>query len=115
MNKAIPKEPCELCKEWKIDQCDETGQTGYCKFHDSYFKRLNSCFEFGANTNFTKDQAYKLMQNGHKVTHRYFGSDEYIYIDEQNRMYAEDGCRFERGWEMRTEDFWKDGWAVYKK
>lgn len=60
----------------------------------------------------TKEQAHDAMLNGHKITHRYFGDDEHLYIDEHGRMYAEDGCRFEQGWAMRTEDYWKDGWSI---
>jgi|GEM_PF-2661448 len=62
--------------------------------------------------NLTKQQAYEAMENGNKVAHEYFGINEYICI-RNGKMYAEDGYRFEKGWDMRIEDYWKTGWNIY--
>ena len=42
----ICNEPCEECGGWRTDECDESGQTGYCRTHDIYVKRGYSCFDF---------------------------------------------------------------------
>ncbi len=59
----------------------------------------------------TKDEALKAMKQGKKVSHMYFSADEYIHIVD-GQMYAEDGCRFEEGWAIRTESVWQDGWRI---
>lgn len=46
ISKQIDKEICESCRWWHVDQCDETGNTGYCKCNDSYTKKNKSCFEY---------------------------------------------------------------------
>lgn len=66
------------------------------------------------NSGLTKQQAHEAMENGNKVSHNYFASDEYLHIVD-GKMYAEDGCRFERGWDMRTEDYWQSGWRIYNE
>jgi len=60
----------------------------------------------------TKQEAYKAMEDGHKVTHEWFSFDEYVYIKD-DKMYTEDGYRFEDGWEDRKTDDWQTGWRIF--
>lgn len=62
----------------------------------------------------TRHEAYKSMEQGHKVAHRFFSSDEYICIL-NGRMVTEEGYNFEEGWSIRTGGQWESGWFVYNK
>jgi hypothetical protein len=65
----------------------------------------------------TKEQALQAMIDGEKVTHRYFSSDEYIYMVAQN-IFTEDG--FDCGtvnqafWRQRDGENWETGWSLYE-
>jgi hypothetical protein len=60
-----------------------------------------------------RDEALKSMQEGYKVTHEYFSDDEYLYITDE-KMYSEEGYRFEEGWEMRKGGYWEEGWRIFR-
>lgn len=60
--------------------------------------------------NMTRAQAYQAMQEGLKITHRYFTADEYYYLY-NDKIIAEDGVNHTSVfWE---QDFKKDGWRLY--
>lgn len=61
----------------------------------------------------TKDEAIQAMEQGHKVTHRYFSADEWMRL--AGRLYEfEDGCLCDPDefWPDREEGF-DDGWSIY--
>lgn len=60
----------------------------------------------------TRDEAFQMMCEGHKVTHYNFTSSEYLYMID-NQVHTEDGCYFED--RFYQEDFFKDGWSIYKE
>jgi hypothetical protein len=62
----------------------------------------------------TRDQALAMMRAGYKVTHRYFCSDEYLYM-EHGIIHSEEGYDFTEGWRERTGGVWDNGWGVYNK
>ena len=54
------------------------------------------------------------MQNGKKVTHRYFSDDEWMTI-EDGVIVLEDGvrCRQADFWSLRTSEAWNDGYELF--
>jgi hypothetical protein len=71
----------------------------------------------------TKEQAinYMLHQPYHKITHRLFAHDEYIYSKGDGIIYDENGYVFEDfevarvprcGMRIRNEDYWWEGWSI---
>lgn len=65
------------------------------------------------HTNITKEEAYKLMEQGHKVCHEYYSGGEYLYL-RNGRIYDENnydmGTRFDPFWEVYQK--WPTGWAT---
>ena len=62
----------------------------------------------------TKQEAIIAMQNGIKLTHKNFSSDE--WIREKIGMYEfEDGCLcdFEEFWQFRQGSAWEKDWEVF--
>ena len=63
----------------------------------------------------TKNEAIELMDQGRKVTHRYFTSDEwmckfgYLYKFEDDCL-----CSINDFWVLRDGDSWDDGWSEYE-
>lgn len=63
----------------------------------------------------TKEEAKAAMMAGTKVTHDYFGDDEYVYYDESGRLLDENG--YDIGpefWRLREASHFDTGWSVYK-
>ena len=61
----------------------------------------------------TKDEAIQAMKKGFKVTHQYFSSDEFIYM-ENGRIHDENGYDLDdEFWQWRQEDYWLTGWDLY--
>jgi hypothetical protein len=56
----------------------------------------------------TKKEAIAAMQEGDKVTHRYFSSDEYIYFKD-GRIWTEEGYSISPDlfWADRTNNAWE--------
>lgn len=63
----------------------------------------------------TKAQAIQAMKEGEKVTHRYFDSGEYIFIDQNGSITSEDGCSisYEDFWALRSAIEWDSNWNIY--
>lgn len=66
----------------------------------------------------TKELALQAMIDGEKVTHRYFTSDEYIYMVAQN-IFTEEGydCGTVNSafWRERNGENWENSWYIYKE
>lgn len=64
----------------------------------------------------TKDEAIQWMQLGAKCEHRYFGTGEWVSIDETGLYILEDGvrCTPDEFWRWRTESFWERDWDFAK-
>lgn len=63
----------------------------------------------------TKEEAQRLMQQGHKITHRYFEPHEYIY-EKHGKLYDEKGYALDKRafWVYRGEQYFDTGWDIYQ-
>ena len=75
----------------------------------------------------TKDEAYREMTNGHRITHRSFAADEYLYMNHVISLRREteplwsifDECGYNWGhrlnepWTSRSGGSWETGWSIY--
>ena len=59
----------------------------------------------------TKSDAYIQMKLGNKITHTYFTSNEYLYM-ENDTIFTEDSYRFNDEWNRRTDAIWQSGWEI---
>lgn len=59
----------------------------------------------------TKEEAQTALKNGHKVTHRHFASDEYIYQEGQT-IRDEKGYSLHDFWLYRQDSGFNDGWEI---
>lgn len=68
------------------------------------------------NKEFTKEEAIEMMGKGIKMTHRYFDSEEWITIDENDKIETEEGYKVHQKifWEDRTVIGWETGWKIFK-
>jgi hypothetical protein len=62
----------------------------------------------------TREEAKLALQQGHKITHRYFDDNEYVY-HKKGLIYDELGYYHEEFWELRTEHWWNDGWRIFEE
>jgi len=65
-----------------------------------------------------KSQVIKILEQGHKVKHRFMSDNEYIYLNQQTKLYVfEDGCNASptEFWKYRKGGSWENGWDYYKK
>ena len=61
-----------------------------------------------------KKQALELMNKGYKVTHVYFEEESYLHIV-NGEMLSEDGYKYQKEFDGKSELNWTDGWYLYKK
>lgn len=63
----------------------------------------------------TKQEAINAMQEGKKVTHRYFTSDEWMTMVGGDIM-TEEGYKVppKEFWQYRTDEFWNDGFELFE-
>ncbi len=61
----------------------------------------------------TKEDALIAMQNGKKVTHRYFTDNEYMYM-ENDMIFSEDGVhhKWSEFWDLRSSEDWETDWEI---
>lgn len=62
-----------------------------------------------------REEAYKAMQAGMKIQHRYFTNDEYYHMVPGHgvRIVAEDGVNHTKVfWDEADGNWRKDGWEV---
>lgn len=64
----------------------------------------------------TKEDAIKAMTEGKKVSHRYFTSDEYVFINAKGFYEFEDGVTISSGefWMFRAHESYNSDWEIYK-
>lgn len=62
----------------------------------------------------TKTEALKALQEGKKITHKYFGPGEWIVLID-NYYEFEDGCQCppDEFWSFREESQWLNNWKLY--
>lgn len=62
----------------------------------------------------TKLEALKAMQEGKKVTHRFFSPNEWMTID-NGKILLEDGvrCTIEEFFHFRSDNLWENGFELY--
>lgn len=61
----------------------------------------------------TREEAYEALKEGNKITHHYFGRNEY-YEMKDNSIIAEDGVNHSRVFWQQDQDNWRaDGWELY--
>lgn len=60
----------------------------------------------------TKPKAIVAMKSGQKVTHEYFSSNEFLYM-EYGIIRTEEGYSFDEAWDERTGPEWQRGWRIY--
>ena len=60
-----------------------------------------------------KEQAIKAMQEGKKVWHRYFSSEEWVTMKD-GMIHLEDGviCYPEEFWNSRQDVYWEYDWMI---
>ena len=63
-----------------------------------------------------KQEAILAMQEGKKVTHRYFGANEWITMKD-GMIVLEDGviCPPEVFWQWRTDTCWDSGYELFNE
>jgi hypothetical protein len=62
----------------------------------------------------TREEAYKAMRNGEKVSHQYFSSNEFYEL-KNTSIIAEDGVNHTRVFWSEDQNNWRnDGWEIYK-
>jgi hypothetical protein len=63
--------------------------------------------------NISKDDAYKLMEQGHRITHQYFADNEYLVMS-NGIIYDELGyplgTKYDDFWAKRQK--WQTGWST---
>jgi hypothetical protein len=63
----------------------------------------------------SREEAYEMMEAGHKITHQYFSRNEY-YMLNGRRVRAEDGVDHTRIFWSEDQNNWRaDGWEIYKE
>lgn len=62
----------------------------------------------------TKLEAINAMKDGHKVTHRYFTPDEFIFM-KGNRIHTEDGANVfeDEFWKYRQNEAFLFDWEIF--
>lgn len=62
----------------------------------------------------TKNEAYEAMQEGYPISHKDFGPDQYLYMDQEFFIRDEEGNLFEASWDNCNTDRWNIDWFIYK-
>ena len=63
----------------------------------------------------TKQDALKALEDGLKITHRYFSNDEYIKKEDNDFYKDEQNCYLpiNEFWNMRQGKNWDDGYSIF--
>lgn len=60
----------------------------------------------------TREEAYKAMQEGKKITHNYFSGDEFYEL-KNGKIMAEDNVNHTSTfWDEGQNNWRKDGWSI---
>ena len=66
----------------------------------------------------TKKEAMQLLKQGHKITHKHFCHDEYIYL-KNKKVHTEEGYNVggltSKFMTIRSGSMWNEGWNIYEK
>ncbi len=64
----------------------------------------------------TKSEAIEAMDNGSRVTHRFFSEKEWMEIKD-NKIHLEDGviCGIAEFFNSRGDKSWEDGYSIINK
>jgi len=70
---------------------------------------------FKKNKTMNKIEAIQAMEQGKKVTHRYFSPDEWMTI-ENGMIVTEDGCKTAQSvfWNYRQDQAWNKDYEIFK-
>lgn len=60
----------------------------------------------------TKQEAIQAINEGKKVTHRYFTSEEYIFLKD-GKIYSEDGVHHTSFWELHQDTPYDTDWEIF--
>jgi hypothetical protein len=65
----------------------------------------------------TKDEAVEAMNKGHKVTHRFMESHEYIERTPDYLIRTEEGytCQPSEFWRYRQGEAWETDWSIVEE
>lgn len=101
--------------------CDGDEYVSVTFAENMFNERLAELYYLENNNNFSREEALQLMIDGYKITHRFFGSNEYIYMIAQN-IFSEEG--YDCGtvtqafWHSRGgrpgDTDWLSGWRIFK-
>lgn len=63
----------------------------------------------------TQSEAKVALDNGVKISHRFFHEYEFIMKDSKGNLRDEDGMRLIETlfWEVRNNKYWQEGWKIY--
>ncbi len=61
----------------------------------------------------TKYEAIQALRKGEKITHRYFSSDEFIYMKD-GTLRDENDYNMSEFWQLRSATEWNDGYEIYQ-
>lgn len=61
------------------------------------------------------EQAEKIMQDGIKMTHRFFETNEWVIMKGQSTLIFEDGITVSsvEFWMSRQEPYWFEDWEIW--
>ena len=64
----------------------------------------------------TKEEAKQALNNGHKITHIWFTSNEYIY-KKDGKLLDEQEIELNEGmfWHFRKSESWNENYSIYTK
>lgn len=64
-----------------------------------------------------KEEAFKAMKEGKKVSHHYFNSKEWMTLTKDGLIEFEDGvvCEQEEFFKFRTSGDWEDGYELFEE
>jgi len=65
----------------------------------------------------TRFEAAQALIKGKKLTHRYFTPDEWVKGNGDGTYLLEDGytCTAAEFWKFRQQEFFNDGWKIFKE
>jgi hypothetical protein len=79
---------------------------------NTFFGNIKRSKVHEVNCNMTKQEALVALMQGKKITHEYFGSSEYLYM-EYGIIRTEEKYSFDQAWDKRTGPEWDTGWKLY--
>jgi len=72
-----------------------------------------SCLGAVSGSTFQKQEAFRRMQEGQKVTHKSMMPNEYLHIQEGSKVLTEDAFDFTTSFWFRNIAYYEYGWSQY--